>query len=283
MVPRSAFREDGRVLVVDDEDRITIREVDAFWSTENGDLLVRSGLENGERVVTNPPAIATEGVGVLTIEVERWADFRSVSDEIRERVESLTTQPADAEEPVIAELRVDPLLLRIAVHGDADERSLTEAAHRVRDALAPIPGVATVEIASRRDYEISIGVAEEILTRFGLTFDQVAMAIRRGSADVPGGANPLRQRRTAGQHGGGSDHPGGLRPVPPHRRTRRRCGSWWRVSVPATPGSASAPANSDASCARRSTTRRYSGSSADAMKSACSCAIRKRAAPGPKT
>ncbi len=133
-------------------------------------------------------ALATEGVGVLTVEVERWADFRSVSDEIRERVESLTTLPADAEEPVIAELRVDPLLLRIAVHGDTDERSLTEAAHRVRDALAPIPGVATVEIASGRDYEISIEVSEDVLTRFGLTFDQVAMAIRRGSADVPGGA-----------------------------------------------------------------------------------------------
>ena len=64
VVPRSAFREDGRVLVVDDEGRITIREVDAFWSTEDGDLLVRSGLEDGERVVTNPPAIVTEGMTV---------------------------------------------------------------------------------------------------------------------------------------------------------------------------------------------------------------------------
>ena len=64
VVPRSAFREDGRVLVVDDEDRIRIREVDAFWSTGDGDLLVRSGLEDGERVVTNPPAIVTEGMTV---------------------------------------------------------------------------------------------------------------------------------------------------------------------------------------------------------------------------
>ena len=132
--------------------------------------------------------LATEGLGVLTVEVERWADFPSVSDEIRERVGSLTTLPADAEEPVIAEVSVDPLLLRIAVHGNADERSLTEAAHRVRDALSPIPGVATVEVVTGRDYEISIEVSEAVLTRFGLTFDQVAMAIRRGSADIPGGA-----------------------------------------------------------------------------------------------
>lgn len=64
VVPRSAFREDGRVLVVDGEDRIRIREVDAFWSTGDGEVLVRSGLADGERVVTNPPAIVTEGMEV---------------------------------------------------------------------------------------------------------------------------------------------------------------------------------------------------------------------------
>ncbi len=132
--------------------------------------------------------LATEGLGLLTVEVERWADFRTVSDEIRERVESLTTLPADAEEPVISEVALDALLLRIAVHGEADERTLTEAARRVRDALASIPGVATVDIATGRDYEISIEISEDVLTRFGLTFDQVAAAIRRGSADIPGGA-----------------------------------------------------------------------------------------------
>lgn len=64
IVPRSAFREDGRVLVVDDQDRVRIHEVDAFWSTGDGALLVRSGLADGERVVTNPPAIVTEGMEV---------------------------------------------------------------------------------------------------------------------------------------------------------------------------------------------------------------------------
>ncbi len=70
LVPRTAFREDGRVLVVDGEDRIRIREVDAFWSSGEGDLLVRSGLSDGERVVTNPPAIVTEGMAVRVSLVE---------------------------------------------------------------------------------------------------------------------------------------------------------------------------------------------------------------------
>jgi multidrug efflux pump subunit AcrA (membrane-fusion protein) len=74
VVPRSALREDGRVLVVDGEDRIRIREVDAFWSSRDGDLLVRSGLRDGERVVTNPPAIVTEGMEVRVSLVDMPAD-----------------------------------------------------------------------------------------------------------------------------------------------------------------------------------------------------------------
>lgn len=73
VVPRSAFREDGRVLVVDSGDRIRIRAVDAFWSSGEGDLLVREGLRDGERVVTNPPAIVTEGMEVRVTLVENPA------------------------------------------------------------------------------------------------------------------------------------------------------------------------------------------------------------------
>ena len=70
VVPRSAFREDGRVLVVDNGDRIRIREVDAFWSSGEADLLVRQGLRDGEQVVTNPPRIVTDGMEVRVTLVE---------------------------------------------------------------------------------------------------------------------------------------------------------------------------------------------------------------------
>ncbi len=170
---------------------LTVRTVFPGAGAEVVEEGVLLGLEEALRDISGikeVAGVAAEGLGVLTIEVERWADFRSVSDEVRERVESSTTLPEDAEEPVISEVVPNRFLLRIAVHGEADERTLTEAAHRVRDALAPVTGVARVEIVTGRDYEISIEIPEEVLTRFGLTFDQVAAAIRRGSADVPGGA-----------------------------------------------------------------------------------------------
>ncbi len=63
-VPASAFRADGTVLVVDDEDRVRIRQVDAFWPAGEAAVLVRSGLAAGERLVVSPPSLVAEGMRV---------------------------------------------------------------------------------------------------------------------------------------------------------------------------------------------------------------------------
>ena len=64
IVPVSAFRADGTVLVVDGDDRIRIRQVDAFWPAGETALLVRSGLAAGERLVVSPPSMVAEGMRV---------------------------------------------------------------------------------------------------------------------------------------------------------------------------------------------------------------------------
>ena len=164
------------------------------WPGAGASVIEASVLKPMEEVLRDVGGIreisgtARDGVGTLTVELEYWADFQSVGDEVRERVESITSLPADAEDPVIGESSTRRLLLRVAVHGRADERALTEAAHRVREDLSRVPGVAAVETASGRDYEISIEVSEDVLSRFGLTFDQVAAAIRRASTDIPAGS-----------------------------------------------------------------------------------------------
>ena len=142
-----------------------------------------AGLEGVEETV----GIAGEGFGTLTLQVASRADLRAVGDEVRERVGALTALPAEAETPVVSEVSSDRMLLRLAVHGEADERSLREAARLVEEAVAAVPGVAAVTRESGRDYEISIETTEAALVRFGLGFDRLAAAIRRGAADIPGG------------------------------------------------------------------------------------------------
>ena len=67
VVPLSAFRADGTVLVVDAGDRIRVREVDAFWPAGETALLVRAGLADGERLVVSPPSMVAEGMRVRVV------------------------------------------------------------------------------------------------------------------------------------------------------------------------------------------------------------------------
>ena len=62
-----------------------------------------------------------------------------------------------------------------------------ELGERIRDDLSALPGISQVELVATRPYEISIEVSESALRRWGLTFQQVADAIRRSSLDLPGG------------------------------------------------------------------------------------------------
>ena len=101
-------------------------------------------------------------------------------------------------------------VIDLALSGNADEFALKALAERVRDELSAIPEISQVEVTSARPYEISIEVSEAVLRRHGLTFDDVASAIRRSSLDLPGGSvrtdNGEILLRTLGQAYRGEDY-----------------------------------------------------------------------------
>ena len=133
-------------------------------------------------------ATANEGATNLTIELDDSADLGRALTEIGTRIDGIDTLPEEAEQPIVSELAFSYEVLSVAVHGDADERTLTRIGQDVRDGLAALPGVSKVRIAGVRPYEISIEVSEAALQRYGLRFDDVARAVRRSSIDLPGGS-----------------------------------------------------------------------------------------------
>ena len=137
--------------------------------------------------VSEMNGIATDDSAVLALVLEADADVRGVGDTVRERLVSLATLPPDAEDPVVSEVQASREILRIAVHGNADERSLREAARLVQDAVAALPGVLSVERLTGPNHEMVIEIPEENLTRFGLSFDRVAAAVRQATAEIPAG------------------------------------------------------------------------------------------------
>lgn len=142
------------------------------------------GLDGIKRITST----ANEGAGSVMIELEADADVRKVLDEVKGRVDAIETFPEETEKPIIQELTNRQQVINVAVHGTVDEVSLKALAERTRDELSALPGITQVELANARPYEISIEVSETRLRRHGLTFDEVARAVRRSSLDMPGGS-----------------------------------------------------------------------------------------------
>ena len=142
------------------------------------------GLDGIKRVSST----ASEGSGLVTVELEAGADVRKVLDDVKSRVDAIETFPEETEKPIIQEITNRSQVISVAVHGYLDEFSLKALAEQVRDDITALPGITQVELANARPYEISIEISETLLRRHGLTFDEVAQAVRRSSLDLPGGS-----------------------------------------------------------------------------------------------
>jgi len=142
------------------------------------------GIEGIKRINST----ATEGSGAVMVEIETDADPREVLDEVKQAVDRIITFPEETEQPVINLAESTEQAIDVVVYGDVGELALKELAERVRDDLLLDPEITQVSLTGTRPYEISIEVSEEALRRYGLTFDQVTAAVRRGSLDLPGGS-----------------------------------------------------------------------------------------------
>ena len=130
---------------------------------------------------------AGEGLGSVRAEVEDGYDVRAILDEIKVRVDGISSFPDEAERPniFVPPLRND--VIDLVIYGDIEESELRLLGERLRDDVVNLPGITQVELNGVRPYEISIEVPEETLRRYGLSLEQVAAAVRANSMDMSAG------------------------------------------------------------------------------------------------
>jgi multidrug efflux pump subunit AcrB len=133
-------------------------------------------------------SVAREGVGQVTLEVNTGVDVDEVLNEVKLRVDAIATFPVQTERPVIAKQEFQQGVIWVSVFGDIDDRSRKQFADRVRDDLQKLPELTDVAVVGARDFEIAIEVSEADLRKYGLTFEEVARAVRQSSVDLPGGS-----------------------------------------------------------------------------------------------
>jgi multidrug efflux pump subunit AcrB len=131
---------------------------------------------------------ASRGYGNVTIEVNADYEVTDVMDQVKNRVDAISTFPENTEKPTISRSEFQQQVVMVTVYGDVDERTLKEYAKQVRNEIVVLPGVTRAEVLGGRPYEISIEISEFTLQGYGLTLAEVAQAVRMGSLDLSAGA-----------------------------------------------------------------------------------------------
>ncbi len=131
---------------------------------------------------------ASEGIATIEIELEPDYQVSELLDQIKFRIDAITTLPVETEKPIIYERTRKREVIWVHLYGDADEKTLKEFAKKTRDEMLRLPEITQVDIRGAREYEISIEISEESLRKYNLTFDEIVRAVRRSSIDLPGGS-----------------------------------------------------------------------------------------------
>ncbi len=142
------------------------------------------GIEGIKHCITH----SRESVGMAYIQVVEGYDIDYVKEELKKAVDAISTFPVDAERPITRQSRLRVPVVFLGLYGEAlTERELKEWSEDILDDLRALPEVTQVHSFGARDYEIAIEVSEERLREYGITFAQVAQAVRGSSLNLSGG------------------------------------------------------------------------------------------------
>ena len=130
---------------------------------------------------------SSEGWGEVYILAESNVDFARFMNDVKIRVDGISSFPREIEPPQVHQWVNRQEFIRVAVHGDLSERELKRLAEQLRREAATLPAVSVVQLFGTRMEEVSIEVSEQALRRYGMTFQQVADAIRASSINQSAG------------------------------------------------------------------------------------------------
>ncbi|WP_318510691.1 efflux RND transporter permease subunit [Photobacterium leiognathi] len=132
-------------------------------------------------------SVASQGSASLTLELESEADLEQVLDDVKQQIEAISTFPVNMETPLVKRAEFTSNVVFISLYGNLNERQLKEYAKQVRDDILQQTDASDVVVSGVKDYEIAIDVSENVLRKYGLTFEQVAQVVQQRSIDLPGG------------------------------------------------------------------------------------------------
>ena len=184
--------------------------VDLFPRVEFPYVVVNTTLEGA-----SPEAIETQVTDVVESQVNTISGIKSLSSQssegnsqvmiefglsenadvkaqdVRDKVNiALRDLPQDSDQPVIQKIDPDAEpIMSVMLSGNIAARDLTHIADKtIKERLQRVSGVGAVTILGGRKRQVRVWLDADRMRAYGVTADDVAAALRRENADIPGGS-----------------------------------------------------------------------------------------------
>jgi HAE1 family hydrophobic/amphiphilic exporter-1 len=175
--------------------RLTVTTTYEDIPAEDLERLVTQPIEEVVTALTGVRKVTSrtrEGVSMITVEYEWGTQMDFANLHLREAVDRVAYRedfPEDAERPVI--LRWDPTsrpISILALEGERPIAELTEFAEEVvKPALQQVDGISKAEVVGGTIREILVEPDPSKLAIYGVTVEQIQMALARSNISFPGG------------------------------------------------------------------------------------------------
>jgi len=167
-------------------------------------VLPGAGVEEMETSVTKPiediintvsgieelRSTTMEGVSTITVQFQLSKNGNVGTQEVRDKVNTILADlPDGTEVPIIDKFDTGSMpILTIAVSGSRDFREVTEIARkRIKERLETVNGVGAVSLVGGRIRAMNVVVDTDKLAGYGLSVEEVRVALLRQNLEVPGG------------------------------------------------------------------------------------------------
>ncbi|MGP1721321.1 efflux RND transporter permease subunit [Shewanella frigidimarina] len=120
-------------------------------------------------------------------QVEDSYDPQVVLEEVKSEIDSISTFPGGMEPPKVERIKFRQEVMYLSLYGDLNQKQLKNLGERINDEIMQLPGVNISEYYSGLSYEIGIEVSKDRLREFGITFNDVAEAVRGYSRNMSAG------------------------------------------------------------------------------------------------
>ena len=159
-------------------------------SGEDVEKLITNKLEQEIANVENIDKVTSsskEGVSIITAQFNASADIDKSLQDLKDAVERGKAElPSDAEDPTVTKVNFSeqPILI-LSVSQDLSPAGLTALGDDLEKELKKIKGVSKVVITGTRKREVQVVVRKNQLATYGLSLNQVIVAIQGANTSLP--------------------------------------------------------------------------------------------------